>query len=182
MKKTVLVLGCLALLATAVQAQAPAMKFGVGVFAGLNIPVIQKDQKMGTEFGFRARIGLLPFLVAEPNVSFIKWGKPDAVEGLELGINGSKVTSFGLDVALGGAPGLPGFKPFGIVGIGSYKVKNDDTKFDETNMGYSAGVGFGVGIVPKIDIDVRGKAIVIPMGDGGSKKGISLTAGLGYCF
>jgi hypothetical protein len=182
MKKAVLVLVCLAVLVSVAQAVSPEPRIGVGAFAGLNIPVIQKDQKSGTEFGFRARIALLPFLVAEPNFTMVKWGKPDAVDGVVLGINGSKVTSFGLDATLGFAPGTKGFKPFGIIGIGSYKVKNDDTKYDQSNIGFCGGIGFGLGVAPKIDIDVRGKAVVIPQTDGGSKKGLSLTAGLGYSF
>jgi opacity protein-like surface antigen len=182
MKKAVLVLVCLAVLVSAAQAVTPAPKFGVGAFAGLNIPVIQKDQKSGTEFGFRARIAVLPFLVAEPNFTMTKWGKPDAVDGVELGIDGSKVTSFGLTATLGFAPGTLGVKPFGIIGIGSYKIKNDATKFDESNIGFCGGFGIGIGVAPKIDIDVRGQAVVIPQADGGSKKGLSLTAGLGYSF
>jgi opacity protein-like surface antigen len=181
MKKAVLALACLAVLASAVQAAGPGIKLGVGVFGGLNIPILQADQKSGTEFGIRGRVGLTSFLVAEPNVSFVKWGKPDPVEGVDLGISGSKVTSFGLDVTLGGVPGLPGFKPFGVVGIGSYKFKNDDNpQVDQTKVGYSAGFGLAVRVVPKIDVDVRGKAVVVPWINGGSKKSVSLTAGVGY--
>ena len=181
MKKAVLWLACLVALASAVQAQTPGIKFGVGVFGGTNIPILQKDQKSGSEFGFRARIGLLPFLVAEPNISFVKWGKPDPVDGIDLGIDGSKVTSFGVDATLGFSPGAVGFKPFGVIGLASYKVKNDATQLDESKLGYSAGFGFGIGVLSKIDIDVRGMAIVIPW-DGGSKKAASLTAGLTYNF
>lgn len=182
MRKTVFVIAGLAVLVSSVWAQGPSPRLGVGAFGGLNIPILQADQKSGSEFGIRGRVALLSFFVLEPNLTFVKWGKPDPVKGVDLGINGSKVTSFGLDATFGFAPGVVGFKPFGVVGIGSYKVKNDDTKFDQSNVGYLAGFGFGIGVVSKIDIDVRGEAVVIPQTDGGSKKSASLTAGLGYSF
>ncbi len=182
MRKAVLVIASLAVIVSSVSAQGPAPRFGVGAFGGLNIPILQADQKSGSEFGVRGRVALLSFFVLEPNVTFVKWGKPDPVQGVDLGIDGSKVTSVGLDATLGFAPGTVGIKPFGLVGIGSYKVKNDATGFDQSNVGYSVGFGFGIGVASKIDIDFRGEAIVMPQTDGGSKKAAALTAGLGYSF
>jgi opacity protein-like surface antigen len=92
--------------------------------------------------------------------------------------DGSKVTAFGVDALLGGAPGVVGFKPYFVIGAASYKVKNDDTKFEETDFGFSGGLGVMLGLTPKFDVDVRGKAVVIPMEDGGSKKAISVIAGV----
>ena len=88
------------------------------------------------------------------------------------------MTSFGVDALLGGAPGVPGFKPYFVVGAASYKVKNDDTKFEESNLGVSGGLGLMLGLSPKFDADIRGKAVIIPMEDGGSKKAISVIAGV----
>lgn len=175
---TIIALVLLLAVAT-VSAQTP--KFGVGAFAGLSMPLAQDDQGSGTEFGFRGRLKL-SFVTVEPNFTIAKWGEGDLIAGVTAMPDGSKVTSFGVDALLGGAPGVPGFKPFFVIGAGSYKVKNDDTQFDESALGFSGGLGFLFGFSPKIDVDVRGKAIVIPMDGGGSKKALSVTAGLAMNF
>ncbi|PWB68531.1 hypothetical protein C3F09_11475 [candidate division GN15 bacterium] len=173
-RRTVVLLTLL-LAAAALSAQTP--KIGLGGFGGLSIPVVQDDQASGTEFGIRARVKL-PIVTVEPNVSFAKWGKADPPEGITDMPDGSKVTSFGIDALLGGAPGVPGFKPFFVIGGASYKVKNDDTGYDESKLGFSAGLGVMLGLAAKLDLDVRGKAVVIPTDGGGSKKAVSVTAGV----
>jgi hypothetical protein len=82
---------------------------------------------------------------------------------------------------LGGGPG-PGLKPFFLAGFGSYKIKNDDTGFDESRMGYSGGIGLGIGLGPKFSLDGRGEVLVIPMDGGGSKKAVTGTAGVMMFF
>ncbi len=171
--KVLLVLLTLLLVSAALSAQTP--RIGFGGFGGLSIPVAQDDQASGSEFGFRARLKL-PVLTVEPNISFTKWGKANPPEGISDMPVGSKVTSFGVDALLGGAPGVPGFKPFFVIGGASYKVKNDDTGFDESKIGFSAGLGVLFGLTPKFDLDVRGKAVVIPI-EGSSKKAVSVTGG-----
>lgn len=179
MKKLLLVFFSLLLLSVAVNGE--GAKIGVGAFGGLNIPLVQDDQASGTAFGVMVRIKFLPFLSAEPNAMFGKWGEPGDVDGFELGIDGSKITSFGVDAILGSVPGSVGLKPYAVIGVGTYKVKNDDTGYDESNLGWSGGLGFGIGFSPKFDIDVRGKLLVIPQ-DQGSKKALTLTGGLLYYF
>lgn len=178
MKRVLLAALVLLLAQSAVQAQTPSL--GVGAYGGINIPLLQDDQASGTVFGFRGRVKVLPFLVAEPNVMLAKWGDPDAIDGVDLGIKGSKITGFGVDATVGGLPGAPGFKPFLVVGVGSFKIKNDDTGFDESNLGFKGGLGFGFGLTPKFDLDVRGALLVVPQEDGGSKKGALVTAGLSF--
>ena len=177
MKKALVVFSALLLAAAATSGQ--EAKVGIGAFGGLNIPLVQDDQTNGTAYGIMARIKFLPFLNVEPNVMFGKWGEPDPVDGVDLGVDGSKITSFGVDAVLGGMPGVVGFKPYGVLGVGSYKIKNDDTGFDESGLGWSGGLGFGIGFSRKFDIDVRGKLIVAPQ-DGGSKKALTVTGGVLY--
>lgn len=164
-----------------VYAQTPSVgpKLGVGVFGGLTLPIVQDDQKSGTVFGFYGRLKLIPILVFEPNISFAKYGDPDPISGVNLGIVGSKVTSFGVDAVLGAGPGAPGMTPFFFGGIGSYSIKNDDTDFDESAIGFSGGLGLGFNL-GMLDLNVRGRAIVIPLEDGGSKKSATATVGLSY--
>ena len=173
--RVAVVLVTLLLIGAALSAQTP--KIGVGAFGGLSIPVAQDDQASGTEFGFRARVKLA-FITFEPNFTLSKWGQADPPVGITTMPDGSKVTAFGVDALLGGAPGVVGFKPYFVIGAASYKVKNDDTKFEETDFGFSGGLGVMLGLTPKFDVDVRGKAVVIPMEDGGSKKAISVIAGV----
>ena len=178
-KKFVILLVLVLFLAPVAEAQ--GIRIGIGPFGGANIPIAQEDQKTGNAYGVKARIGLLSFIVAEPHVTLAKWNAPDPVRGIDLGIEGSKINSYGIDAVIGGLPGLPGLKPFGFVGAAIYTVKNDDTAYDESKMGFSAGLGFAIGLTPKFDLDVRGKAVVAPQEEG-SKKAVFVLGGLTYYF
>jgi hypothetical protein len=179
MKKVILLLLILTLLSPCIHAQ--GLKLGVGAFGGMNIPVVQDDQKTGSVFGFRAGLRVLPFLIAEPNVTFGKWGSPDEVEGVKWEIDGSKINSYGIDAIIGNVHGIKGFKPYGILGAGIYSIKNDDTGYDESKLGFSGGFGFGIGLSPMLDVDVAGRLVVAAQEEG-SKKALFVTAGLNYYF
>lgn len=180
MKKIIVAAAALCIAASATLAQPlPGPKVGIGAFGGLLFPLVQDDEGNGTVFGLRARLKVIPMIVLEPNVTFARFGDPDDVQGISLG-EGSKLTSFGVDATLGAAPGMVGVKPFFFVGIGSYKRQRDVPETDESRLGYSGGLGIGVGLASQLDADVRGKAIVVPQEDGGSKK--SLTASVGITF
>jgi len=178
-RKLLMVAGLVLLLAVPSALAQVGPKFGVGAWAGMSIPVIQDDQESGMVFGFMGRFKVLPFLVVEPGLSFTKWGAPDAIEGVDFGIDGSKLTSIGVSATLGGAPGVPGVKPFFVAGVASYKVKNDDTDYDNSKLGWNAGLGLGFGLTPSFDLDFRGLLIVAPQ-EGGSKKALSITGGLNF--
>lgn len=186
MKRGLLAL-CLLVLMTAPTVTAePAAKLGVGVFAGISVPVVQDDQASGSEFGVRVRYGLGSIIVLEPFASFVKWGDPGAVDldgggTFDMGISGSKLTSFGLEATLGNAPGTQGLAPFFFAGLGSYKVENDDTGYDESALGWSGGLGLGIGLSPKLGLDFRAKVLVAPQ-DGGSKKAFGFTGGINFNF
>jgi len=155
---------------------------GVGAYAGLNFPVAQDDQTRGAEYGFAGRFGLAPLIVVQPYVSFVKWGKPGTVSGVDLGIDGSKVTSYGIEAEIGNFPGQIGMAPYFVAGIGSYKIKNDDTGFDQNRFGYSGGIGLGFGLSRQLGLDVRARFIVVPQKEGGSKKAIGATGGVNFSF
>jgi opacity protein-like surface antigen len=154
-------------------------KLGVGGYGGMNIPIVQDDQGNGTAFGILARVSVLPFLIAEPNVMFGKWGDPGKIEGVDLGLEGSKIKSYGIDALLGAYPGRLGIKPYFVAGVASYKIENDDTHYEETKLGWSAGLGIGFGVAPSFDLDLRGKLLVAPQEEG-SKKALTITGGLVY--
>ncbi|MEW5993210.1 MAG: outer membrane beta-barrel protein [Candidatus Zixiibacteriota bacterium] len=168
----------LALLAPPVLSIGP--KLGVGASVGLDIPIGQDEQSQGTIFGFRGRVNLIPMITVEPNISFTRYGDPD-LEGVTSNLEGSKIMAYGVDVALGMGFGAPGFNPYGLVGAGYYNVKRDQTGQDDTDLGYSAGLGFELGFAVPIAVDVRGKLVVIPI-EGASKKSATVMGGLHYYF
>jgi len=178
MKRVLVIVGFVLLLAVSASAQAP--KLGVGAFGGLSMPVLQDDQSQGTMFGARGRFALTPGIVLEPFFASAAWGDPDAVDGVEL-VSGSKVTAFGLNAALGISPGKPGLKPFFLAGVGSFKVKNDDTGYDESAFGFQGGLGFAFGLAPQFDLDIRGVGMIAPQ-ESGSKKSLNILAGLTFYF
>ncbi len=181
MKRMLAVFAIVVLLAPVVVAQTPS--FGVGAFGGMDFPILQEDQAQGTIFGVRGRIKLIPLITIEPNVSFTKWGDPElGLTGVTNDLDGSKVTFYGVDGTLGAPLAGPGFRMFAIGGIGFYKIKRDQTSQDDTSLGFSGGVGFGLGVTPLIGIDVRGKFHVVPIDGGGSRKSVSAVLGLNYAF
>ncbi len=181
---TIFSLVCLTSLASAQS----ATKLGFGAFGGLSIPILQEDQGNGTEYGLKVRWGAVSMFTVEPYLAFVKWGEPDPIEVLSggpdfsLGIDGSKVTAFGVDLVLGNGVGKMGVSPYFVGGVASFKVKNDDTGFEHSSLGWSAGLGLGIGFTPSLAIDVRGKVNVAPQDGGGSKKSASIVGGLNYAF
>lgn len=184
MKKTLLLMTTVLLLSQ--MALAGNIKFGIGVAGGLDYPIGQDDQTQGSIFGFRGRVQAVPAIALEPNIYFTKFGDPTK-EVLAGEIEGSKITSFGVDVTLGGTMGGVGVKPYGLFGVAFYKMKQenatgDATLLDETNFGWSAGFGVEIGVALAIGLDLRGKLVVIPTEGGGSKKSASVTGGVNYYF
>jgi hypothetical protein len=179
MKKCLLILVLVAFVVPL--ANADGMRLGLGGFGGLNIPIGMEDQSNGTSFGIHAKLKWTSFLSLEPNVTFAKWGEPDPVDGLDLGIDGSKINSYGIDAVIGSLPRGPGFKPYLFVGGAIYSIKNDDTDYDESKLGWSGGLGFGIGVGPTIDLDIRGRVVVAPQEEG-SKKAAMVTGGVTYYF
>ena len=114
MKRTLMLALCLLLLSQVASSQTPGIKLGVGVFGGLNYPLVQNDQASGTVFGFKGRVKLA-IITLEPNVAFAKYGSPD-IAGVIDDPEGSKMTSFGLDALLGSPVGGPGLAVFVVRG------------------------------------------------------------------
>ena len=173
MRKTAWLIFALVLLAaTAWGQKIPA---GLGVFGGLEIPVVQDDQEQGMTFGFKGRIKLLPPLTFEPNVNFASYGDPD-IENVIGDPDGAKVTSFGLDAVIGTPLGGEGPSVFAFAGFGFYSFKIDQLDVDESEL------GFELGISPTFGLEARGRFVVIPTDGGGSRKSAALTAGINYHF
>ncbi len=162
-------------------AAAGGISFGVGVAGGIDRPIAQDDQGSGTVFGFRGRLKAIPAIALEPNIFFTKYGQP-TYEDFDLGLDGSKITSYGVDATLGAGFGALGVKPYGVFGAGFYNIKRDQTLQDITRLGWSTGFGIELGVNPALGLDIRGKLVVIPTEGGGSKKSASVVGGVNYYF
>lgn len=189
MKRFSLLLLCLLLIGvTSARAQLPS--FGIGVSAGLNFPILQADQGNGTVFTIKG-IFKAPIVRLEPNISFAKYGEPEPfihseefIPGQEIIVlEGSKITSYGVNAILGGGMGVPGFSPYFLGGVAYYKTEREQApQFDlGSKIGWSFGVGFTISVIPIIEIDVRAKVNIIPI-NGASKKDANLLAGINYYF
>ena len=165
-------------------AAAQAPKIGVGASGGINVPILQDDQKAGSIFEIRGRLQALPFLAVEPKLSFSSYGSPDTFEDVVWDVDGSKLVAYGVDGILGGGGGV-GIRPFFIGGIGMYSISNDQTEAfleSQTKFGWSAGLGLGIGLAPQMELDVRSKLHVIMFEGSSSKKSLAIVGGLNYYF
>ena len=163
-------------------AQKPSI--GVGAFFGYDYPVLQDDQTKGTVFGFKADWNVVPILTVEPYISFTKFGDPESTDfpGLFDGMEGSKVTSFGVNALLGGSRGGLGAFPYFFAGIGTYSTKRDLTDQDYSKMGIGGGAGVEVGVSNGIAFDLRGKINISGTEGDASKKSAAVTIGVNYYF
>ena len=174
--KKLLILTTLSILAFS--ASAFAFGFGAGAYGGATFPVVQEDQGNGTIFGLKGKFGIVPGIVVEPNIGFTNYGDADFSFGARPG---SKVTSFTVDALLGSGMGSTGLRMYGILGLGYFSVKRD---FDEdaNRIGWSTGLGFEIGVMPAVGIDIRGRMDVVSSEGGGSKKSAAVCGGLNYYF
>jgi opacity protein-like surface antigen len=160
---------------------ASAMRFSAGGFAGLNMPIAMEDVKSGMVFGFKGRVVVLPAIAVDPNLSFSSYGDGEAdVFGETQKRDGGKITSFGVDLAVGGVQGNPGLSVYGILGLGSSKWSRDGID-DVSELSYYLGIGLEYSINEMISLDFRGRAQIIPHEDGSYKNGC-VTAGVNFYF
>ena len=166
----------MALLATALlSGAARAASIGGGFYAGVAVPIVQEDQDKGSVWGLRAPVKLVPLLTLEQYISSASLGdKTPTSGGFSATPEGSDISGFGLNAMLT-LGGPVRFYPF--VGLGTAKYKR--TGQDESFTAYNAGLGFGIGVVPKLDIDLRGELQAAVDGDV-SRKVVNITLGASY--
>jgi len=178
MRRTLILILLICIMAPIVQAE--SIKWGLGLSGGMEFPIVQQDQKQGTVFGFKAKIGLFPALAVEPNLYFIKFGDPEIDELVESDLEGAKLNAYGIDAILGGGFGGKGVKPYGLLGFGFYKFKHDQSSVDNTEFGWSVGFGIEIGVSPNVGLDFRGRTIVVSTEGGGSRKSVAVTGGINF--
>jgi hypothetical protein len=156
--------------------------WGVGGFAGINIPVEQEDAENGMVYGLRGRLPAFWALTFEPQVFMLKNGDYDVSFGeltdqVEEDLTSWKATSFGANLVLG-APvrTFAGVRPFvfGGIRLNSLDFDNRDA---ETQLGFGAGIGIEFGSKP-VGFEVRAAGEVFPDGNDSSRKNGLITGGL----
>lgn len=175
MRKSVLAAALGVLLAASA---AHATGVGVGVYGGLSFPVLQGDVKSGSIVGVRAPISILPIVTAEPFYASSKLGDAEeTLGGITYKRDGFDQTAYGL-TAMFGHPGGMGVHFFPFAGIGKYKLERDGSA-DIDDVGYTLGLGLGVGATPKVSLQIRGQLELVKTGDTSRKFG-NVTGGLTY--
>jgi hypothetical protein len=159
-----------------------ATGWGVGGFGGVSIPIVQDDAGRGYVAGAHLRLSLGGLLGIEPNFTYFRdgdWTFENQGELIYDG-KGSKVSAFGVNVILGGAGPLTGFRFFPFVGAKFYNQSTPGLD-SETQVGWNAGLGLEIGI-GKIGIEARAAGELMKMKDKGSRKWAHVTGGLNYYF
>lgn len=183
MSKTLLSVAFTLLLVSSIQAE--GLTFGAGASAGLNIPIAQDDQGNGSAFSIRGILRPMPMLGFEAALHIAQFGDPEMdLSGITNDLDGSDVTAYTADVILGGGPGKK-IAPYLFAGIGLFDQSRDQTEmFDEedSEFGWTGGLGLGIGLTPAFSIDIRGRVNIVPVEENSSRKSVFAVGGLNYYF
>jgi len=156
-----------------------ATGWGIGGFAGVSIPVAQDDAENGTVFGGRVKLSLGGMLGLEPNFTMAQDGDWN-VDEVDETFKGSKFTSVGVNLLLGGSGPVNAFRFFSFVGA---KYYSEDNEYRETDsrIGWTGGLGveFGAG---NIGFEGRGGLELMTLDGGGSRKWAHVTGGVNFYF
>lgn len=180
MKKSISVLGAILFLLIMVSSTSAA-RFGIGGFAGMNIPLAQEDVESGILYGAKGRIPLLPFLGVEPNFVYSKGDKDFDIGGQSMSRGTLTITSFGADLVLGNPIGFSRGRFYALLGANANILKRKGME-DQTQFGLSFGAGFEFLPTEVLGIEVRARYHGISLEGGGGRNNLELSGGLNYYF
>ena len=150
----------------------------------MDFPLLQDDATSGAVYGIRGILKLNMPITLEPFLYFGSYGAAEFPE-FTNDLEGAKITAYGVDATLFKIKGK-GVGPYFLVGAGFYDIADDAVKnaYDSqgSRLGWSGGAGLAIGLTPYLMLDVRGKATVVTLDGGGSRKSAGATAGLSYFF
>ncbi|MBI3873272.1 MAG: hypothetical protein HY304_09375, partial [candidate division Zixibacteria bacterium] len=139
------------------------------------------DAAKGVVFGGQLRLSLGGMFGLEPNFTYFRNGDWTTNGAPGETFSGSKFTSLGVNVILGGAGPVKGFRFFPFVGGRYYSEKNDFRDFSKAKLGWDGGLGFEIG-AGTIGIEARACGELMPLDGGGSRKWVHVRGGLNYYF
>jgi len=158
---------------------AQATGIGAGVYGGFSFPVLQQDVTSGSLYGLRAPIGVSSIVTIEPFYASSALGDvTEVMGGISYTRSGFDQTAYGANVLFGNIGG-PGFHFYPYAGIGKFKLERTGTDINER--GYNFGLGFGIGVAPKISLQIRGELEMVKIEDASRKFG-NVTGGVSYSF
>ncbi|MFI5371887.1 MAG: outer membrane beta-barrel protein [Candidatus Eisenbacteria bacterium] len=166
----------LALVTTA--ATAGTIQLGAGVYGGVSVPVLNDLSKQGTQFGVRVPVALSGLVTLEPYYTQASLGDAtQTVAGIDYTRDGGDLKNFGVNALFTFGTSFS-FYPW--IGIGSYQITRSGAD-DINKMGYQGGLGFGIRLVPKLVLHIRGGLDVVST-NGTSQKFAEANAGVSYAF
>jgi hypothetical protein len=152
----------------------------LGLYGGINSPILQEDAKTGSGFGVKAKVAPIPFIAGALFYESRKFGNPEQKIGpLTYKGVGGKISAIGLEALLGSTGGGPGPHFYGMAGVSSYKwTRNNFPTFSKT--GYNVGAGLEIVLPVGIGVEGQAKFELIPDGNGASRKNGLVFVGLNY--
>jgi hypothetical protein len=157
----------------------------LGIYGGLNAPIVQEDTKAGSGFGALVKFAPTPLLGAAAFFETRSYGDPERtiLEGTPLQqtqkTDGGKVTVLGIEGLIGYTGGGIGPHFYWMVGLGNYKWTRDGYD-DLSKVAYHIGPGLEIGLPSGIGIEAKAKIEIIPTGNGGSRKNGLFFVGANY--
>jgi hypothetical protein len=176
--KWLLAVFSLALGFAASPAGAGTISAGVGVFGGINIPIVQDDNGQGSSYGFRVPVAIHHVVTLEPYFATTSDGDvTQTILGTSYTRSGFSISSYGVNALLTLGSKLQ-FYPFATAGTNKLTRVGSA---DQTMTGVGGGLGFGFSPVPKFMVHVRGAAQSMTQG-GSGRLFADVTAGVSYAL
>lgn len=186
MKRTpfILAICAAALCALSIPAAAGPVDLGIGVYGGINYPVLEDGASGGAAYGAKLRV-LTPLPMLAGEVYYTRMGQTDIEDiwedDISVALEGDGFNVYGADVLFGNLRGAPGLKLFSVAGVNFVNFEGDGS--DELKMGGE--IGAGIEFAPPIvglSVEVRGMLMVLAWSEGADKKLATVTAGVNYYF
>lgn len=153
----------------------------VGVFGGLNYPIVQDDAASGSGYGLKAKFSPMPMIAGSAFYESRSMGDVTFSDSdIDETIPGGKVTSFGVEALIGNTGGGPGPHFYWAIGISSYKWTRDYWAEDLSEVGYHIGPGIEIVLPSNIGLEMKAKFEVVPTGGEGARKNATIVVGANY--
>jgi hypothetical protein len=175
----------LILLAVSPTARAGILGLGIGVYGGVNAPLLDEDTSAGSVIGVKLRVAPpIPMIGFEAYYERIGQESAEDVwkQGdVGLAFNGDGFNVFGADVLIGSVRNPAGLKMYGIAGVNLVDVSEDGSEEMKLGGELGAGIEFEPPILG-LGVEVRAMVMVMAWEAGPDWRVGTLTAGLNYYF